>query len=217
MDLTLITTRTEERHRVSRNELPLGEEIRAMLADLAADFAKPFSSVYEIGCGCASVLPALHSRCPTDIRFICADDSPLRLARRREQLSRLGATREVSDVRVDFNQRVGVRNASVALMVLTLANARPIRRAALLADIHEGLNEGGCLLLVEPIRATSSLFNNLFARHLRERQPAIDHEPPGCAAADTRQEICDALAQAGFREIEIFFEWYGGCGIAALK
>lgn len=225
LDLTLINSsfRAEDS---PRGTTPLYGEIRTMLAELAADFAQPRTSVYEIGCASASVLPALHGRCSNDIRFVCIDESEALLARRREQLASIACERPVDGVRVDLNQGLALRNASVALMVQSLGLARPLNRAALIADVRRGLNDAGCLLLIEPVRGRNSLFNNLFARHRVARRAHPRREPqftrprdpgPDLEAIYTLEDTRDLLLQAGFRSIEVFFEWYGTCGIAAMK
>ena len=204
---------------------PFGE-IRRMLAELAADFARSNSAVYEIGCTTPSVLPLLQSRCAPDVRFVCADESPTLAASRRDQVARIAGAREVLSVQIDWDRGVALRNASVALLANCPSRTRTIDQTALFADVLRGLNDGGCLLLVASVRGQDSLFNNLFARHRIERHPqASQHRaltPPrdqceDIASASTRRELRRALLRARFRSVDVFFEWYGTCAMAALK
>jgi tRNA (cmo5U34)-methyltransferase len=204
---------------------PFGE-IRRMLAELAADFARSNSAVYEIGCATPSVLPLLQSRCAPDVRFVCADESPTLAASRRDQVARIAGAREVLSVQIDWDRGVALGNASVALLANCPSRTRTVDQTALFADVLRGLNDGGCLLLVAPVRGQDSLFNNLFARHRIERhyQASQDRAPPpqrdpcaDMAAASTRQELRRALLRARFRSVDVFFEWYGTCAMAALK
>jgi len=204
---------------------PFGE-IRRMLAELAADFARSNSAVYEIGCATPSVLPLLQSRCAPDVRFVCADASPTLAASRRDQVARIAGAREVLSVQIDWDRGVALRNASVALLANCPSRTRTVDQAALFADVLRGLNDGGCLLLVAPVRGQDSLFNNLFARHRIERHSRASQDraptPPrdhcaDIASASTRQELRRALLRARFRSVDVFFEWYGTCAMAALK
>ena len=204
---------------------PFGE-IRRMLAELAADFARPGSAVYEIGCATPSVLPLLQSRCAPDVRFVCADESPTLAANRRDQVARIAGAREVLSVQIDWNRGIALRNASVALLASFPSPTRSVDQTALFADVLRGLNDGGCLLLVAPVRGQDSLFNNLFARHRIERHPRSNldralkmprDDGADIASASTRQELRRALLRARFRSVAVFFEWYGTCAMAALK
>lgn len=211
---------------VGRWASPPFVEIRRMLAELAADFARSNSAVYEIGCATPSVLPLLQSRCAPDVRFVCADESPTLAASRRDQVARIAGAREVLSVQIDWDRGIALRNASVALLAHCPSRTRRVDQSALFAEVLRGLNDGGCLLLVAPVRGQDSLFNNLFARHRIERQyqasqnrapiPPRDHWED-FASASTRHELRRALLRARFRSVDVFFEWYGTCAMAALK
>ncbi len=149
---------------------PFGE-IRRMLAELAADFARSNSAVYEIGCATPSVLPLLQSRCAPDVRFVCADESPTLAANRRDQVRGSPAR-----ARSWACRSTGIEASHYEMQASYCSRAAPAGRVAtdqtaLFADVLRGLNDGGCLLLVAPVRGQDSLFNNLFARHRIERHP----------------------------------------------
>ncbi len=88
-----------------------------------------------------------------------------------DQVARIAGAREVLGVQIDWNRGIALRNASVALLASCPSPMRSADQAALFADVLRGLNDGGCLLLVAPVRGQDSLFNNLFARHRIERHP----------------------------------------------
>jgi tRNA (cmo5U34)-methyltransferase len=200
--------------------------MQRMLAELAADFARPKTSVYELGCATGTVLPALHRSLAGGVQFIAADDSEEVLTHCREKLAPVSRERHVEYVRADLNGGIALRNASVVLMVLSLGAIRPFSRAPLMADIHRGLNDAGCLLLVEWMSDRDSLFNNLFASHCVERR-----RRSGFNARLAEQHVCvddllvpyslaenrELLNRVGFRSVEVFFKWYGMCGMIAVK
>ena len=64
-----------------------------------------------------------------------------------------------------MNQGVNIENASVVVMVLTLQFIRPLRRDTLIGSILRGLNENGCLILVEKVLGEDSAFNRLFINY----------------------------------------------------
>jgi len=224
-DLTLLNfgASTEDGR---RGAMPLYSEIRTMMGELGADFARPHTSVYEIGCAAASALPTLHTSCASHIKFVCVDESETLLARRRAQLAALTERRKIECVLGDLNEGLALRNASVVLMPWGLGRVKPLNREALVGDLLHGLNDGGCVLLVEPVLGRSSLINNLFARHRLDRRSRIPREPdlprprdgrPDVEAVYTLDENRQLLLEAGFRSVEVFFEWYGMCGMAAVK
>ena len=61
------------------------------------------------------------------------------------------STARSSCVYADLNEGVTIENASVVLLVLTLQFVRPLHRERLMPAILRGLNENGCLILVEKV------------------------------------------------------------------
>ena len=111
-------------------------------------------------------------------------------------------------------------------MVGALQEVRPLKRKPLMAEIHRGLREGGCLLLVEATLGSSSLVNNLFAGHRAGRMQgtrSIDGTGEtlwGVSQAlipNAFSEEHGLLVRAGFRSVELFFAWYGVSGFIAIK
>ncbi|MEP7245766.1 MAG: hypothetical protein ABI885_19120 [Gammaproteobacteria bacterium] len=209
-----------------RGAMPLYGEIRRMMAELGADFAQPNSSVYEIGCAAASALPTMHARCAPNIKFVCVDESETLLARRRGQMAALMGQRKIEYVPGNLDEGLALRNASVVLMAWGLGRVRPLNRETLVKNLLHGLNDGGCLLLVEPVLGRSSLLNNLFARHRFDRRSRAAHAPdlprqrdggPDIEAVYTLDENRQLLLDAGFRSVEVFFKWYGMCAMTAVK
>jgi tRNA (cmo5U34)-methyltransferase len=212
----------DARHR----SIPLYSEMQRMLTELAADFARPNSNVYELGCATGTALPALHRGVAGSVQFIAADNSEEMLTHCRERLAPVSRERRVEYVRADLNCGMTLRNASVVLMVLSLGAVQPFSRVPLMADIHRGLNDAGCLLLVEWMSDRDSLFNNLFANYcverrrrsgfnarLAERRVCVDDLLVPYSLAENRE----LLNRAGFRSVEVFFKWYGMCGMIAVK
>jgi tRNA (cmo5U34)-methyltransferase len=204
---------------------PVLGELHRMLVDLASDFACRGTTVYELGCTDSALPQLLHERLPDDISFVGTDDSEDRLSSCRKSLVPACLGRRIGFMRADLNQGIALRDASVVLMVSTLRTLQPFKRAPLMADIHRGLRDGGCLLVVEQMLGRDSLLNNLFASHGAHRRLDGDLASASgqCEGRDDRlvpysfAEEQALLTGAGFRSVEVFFKWYGVCGLIAVK
>ena len=75
----------------------------------------------------------------------------------------------------DLNARAKSTNASVVVLNLTLQFIRPLFRDRLLRAIHDGLNENGCLILVEKVLGNDSLFNRLFIKFYYDMKRRNDY------------------------------------------
>lgn len=197
-----------------------------MLAELASDFASPGTCVYELGCAYGSMLPALHSQVSDSVKFVVTDRSEDIIRRCRRSLDAVASQREVEARRANLDEPIAIRNASVVAMVGALQDVRPLHRAPLMADIHRGLRDGGCLLLVEATLGSSSLLNNLFAGHRTKRvRGAGSPDDAGEAlwgvspalVPNAFSEEHDLMVRAGFRSVALFFAWYGVSGFVAVK
>ena len=202
------------------------EEVRRMMTELASDFASPGSTVYELGCRRGSMLPSLHERVSKTVKFVIVDGSEHALGHCRRLLEPATTQRDIEARCTDLDRPIAIRDASVVAMIGGLHAVRPLKRAALMAEIHRGLRNGGCLLLVEATLGLSSLLNNLFAGHrtarLRGASSVDGATDPlwGVAQASIPNaygEERDFLVRAGFRSVELFFAWYGVSGFIAVK
>lgn len=188
-----------------------------MFVNFAGDFAVPGSCVYEIGCG-DTVLPRLHDHLTAKIGFVGVDDSEEHLALARKALFAVCGERQVELRRADLNQGVAIRDASVVFAVGVLRKLHHHKRAPLVADIYRGLRERGCLIVVEQVMGRDSLLNNMFATYVAERGDA--QECTVCRSSALPyplSEECALLTAAGFRAVDVFFKWYGLCGLIAVK
>ena len=206
--------------------VPFYDEIQRMIAEIALDYATPGSRVYDLGCSTGTTLLKMNSVLDSSIEFIGLDNSHEMLDRCRQKLAKAGA-RKCDLHWADFNQGLEISNASLALLVLTLQFIRPLNREHLMADIHKGLNENGCLVLVEKVLGEDSLFNRQFIKYYydyKKRKGYSDIEITRKREALENVlipyklfENRDLLLRSGFRHVEIFFKWYNFCGVMAVK
>jgi len=209
--------------------VPMYAEIQRMIARLAADFATDGSNIYDLGCSTCTSFLNVASRLPSerDVRFVGLDSSPEMLQRGREKLAEAHFNRPFELELADLDDGVRMQNASVALLVLTLQFVRPLHRDALLADIFRGMNENGCLILVEKILGESSMFNRIFIEHyydfkrsngyshieIAQKREALENVLVPYRLEENRE----LLKRTGFRNVEVFFKWFNFCGLIAMK
>jgi tRNA (cmo5U34)-methyltransferase len=160
------------------------------------------------------------------MRFVGIDSSEEMLALAATKLRAAGL--EDVDLRhQDLNKDFGIDAASVVLLVLTLQFIRPLHRERVLQTVYNGLDEGGCALLVEKVLGMSSTLNRLFIEHyydMKRRNGYSELEISQKREAlenvlvpyrlDENEEL---LRKVGFKSVDVFFKWYNFCGIIAVK
>lgn len=210
--------------------VPSYAEIQRMTGLLAADFATPGSRIYDLGCSTGASFFAVAKHLPPekqDVTFIGLDNSREMLARARKNLEERDFPHPYELVEADLNKPIHIENASVVLMVLTLQFLRPLHRDGLLRTIHEGLNERGCLILVEKVLGNNSDLNRLFIDYYYQFKRANGYTD--LEIAQKREalenvlvpyrldENFELLHRAGFSTVDVFFKWFNFCGLIATK
>jgi tRNA (cmo5U34)-methyltransferase len=207
--------------------VPFYDETQRMIAELAADFVVEGTNLYDLGCSTGTSMLNLHRAVPPNVRFVGIDSSEEMLERCRKKLAAHDFRREHELVRADLNHGVEIQNASMVLMVLTLQFIRPLYRDHLVGSILRGLNDNGCLVMVEKVIGEDSLFNRLFIKHyyefkkrngyseleISQKREALENVLIPYKLLENR----DMLLRAGFRYCDVFIKWYNFCGIIAVK
>ncbi len=211
---------------VSRS-VPFYAEIQRMVVELSQDFAKPGTSIYDLGCSSGTTFAALHPSLDPAVKFVGIDNSSAMLDKCREKFAALKVDRPVELLTADINEGLRVENASIVNLILTLQFVRPLRRERLIADCFRGLNPGGALILVEKVIGEDPQFNRLFIdyyyemkrRHgyseleISQKREALENVLIPYKLLENRE----LLLNAGFSAVDVFFKWYNFCGIIAVK
>src|SRR6185503_18443366 len=145
--------------------VPSYQEIQRMIAEMAADFAADGTNVYDLGCSTGNTILNMDASVGPSVTFVVIDYSEEMLKRCRQKLAERGLRHNHELICADLNQGVCIQNASLVLMVLTLQFVRPLYRDTLTKAILQGLNENGCLILVEKVLGEDSVFNRLFIKY----------------------------------------------------
>jgi tRNA (cmo5U34)-methyltransferase len=207
--------------------VPFYAEIQRMTGELAADFAVPGTNLYDLGCSTGTTLAALEPLIEPTVRFVGVDSSPEMLEKAREKLERIASTRQRDLICTDLHELDHVDNASVVILTLTLQFVRPLHRERLVRTICEGTNHQGCLILVEKLTESDTLFNRLFIDYYyamkrrngySELEIAQKREALENVLIPYRLEENQALLlNAGYSKFQVFFRWYNFSGMIAVK
>jgi tRNA (cmo5U34)-methyltransferase len=211
---------------VSRS-VPFYHEMQRMTAELAADLIEPDTNVYDLGCSTGTTLVLLDGVAPPGVTFYGIDDAPDMLARCEGKLKQHDFAHPYRLMTTDLNAGIEMHNASLAVMGFTLQFIRPLHRDKLVADIYEGLNPNGGLILLEKVLGEDSHFNRLFIKYyydmkrrngyseieISQKREALENVLIPYKLLENRE----MLLRAGFRYVDVFFKWYNFCGIVALK
>ena len=206
--------------------IPLYPELQRMLGEIAGEFARPGTTVYDLGCSTGITLRTLMEALPDPHRFVGIDYSPAMLDRARNNLVvQPGHTLELRNA--DLNEPAAYPDASVSVVNLVLQFVRPLRREALVKSLYDGLCDGGCLLLVEKTLGNDALLNKTFIKlyyDLKKRngysQMEISkkrEELENVLIPYTLDENAELLRSAGFAHVDVFFKWHNFAGLIAIK
>jgi len=207
--------------------VPFYLETQNLISELAMDFVRPNTNIYDLGCSTGTTFIALNSLLPESVRFIGVDSSPEMLVKAREKLDEIDLERTVELRQGDINNGIHIENASLVIMNLTLQFVRPVYRGKLIGQIANGLNPGGALILVEKVLGSASDLNRLFIKNyykfkkrngysemeISQKREALEN----VLVPYRTRENEELLLHNGFRECEIFFKWYNFCGFIGVK
>ena len=208
-----------------QRSVPFYDETQRMIEEMAAEFAVEDTNIYDLGCSTGTTFLAIDKSIPKNVTFIGIDSSEEMLKKAKARLAAI--PRKCELLCHDLNKGLPIANASVVIMNLTLQFIRPLYREKAIASIASGLNDGGCLILVEKVLSPYSTLNSLFIKFyydFKRRNGYSDMEIAQKREAlenvlvpyhfDENREL---LLKNGFKGCDIFFRWYNFCGIVALK
>lgn len=207
--------------------VPFYQEIQRMVGEVAADFAVPGTSLYDLGCATGNTLLVFDKVVAPGVHFVGVDNADEMLHKARGKMIATETQRSYDLVLADLHDRLLVKNASVVAMVLTLQFVRPLHRAQVVQDIYDGLQENGCLILVEKLTSAHTMLNRLFIQHyysfkkrnnysdleISQKREALENVLIPYRSEENRE----LLYKSGFQHVEEFFRWYNFSALVAVK
>jgi tRNA (cmo5U34)-methyltransferase len=207
--------------------VPYYPEFQRMIAEIAASFAKPGSTIYDLGCSTGTTFLTLDQGIDSSVKFTGVDESTEMLEKCALNLEQNGVNRKYSLFAADLNHEVTIVNASVVILCLTLQFVRPLNRAKLIKSIYDQLNPGGIIILVEKVLCESAEFNRRFINYYydfkrrnsyNELEIAIKREALENVLVPYKvSENIKMLGDAHFKSNEVFFKWYNFAGFVGIK
>jgi tRNA (cmo5U34)-methyltransferase len=211
---------------VSRS-VPYYAEMQRMTGELARDFAKPNTNLYDIGCSTATTMILLDEVVDKSVKFVGLDNSQEMLDKAKDKMAQAGFDRQYELNVTDLNQPFSIENASVATLLLTLQFVRPLYRERVVQSLYDGLNQDGALILIEKVTSEDTIFNRLFINNyydfkkrngyteteISQKREALEN----VLIPYRMDENFELLRKVGFKQIEVFFRWYNFCAIIAVK
>ncbi len=205
--------------------VPYYAEMQRMTVELTADFAKPNTNLYDIGCSTGTTLHLFDELLDKDVNFVGLDNSAEMLKKAKQKL---GSTkRNIKFKTTDLNKGLKIENASIVTLILTLQFVRPLNREKIVQEIYNGLNKDGALIMVEKVTSEDTMFNRLFIKHYYDYKRRMGYSETEISQKREAlenvlipyrmDENFDLLNKVGFKRVEVFFRWYNFCAIIAVK
>lgn len=207
--------------------IPLYRELQRMIGEIANEFAQDGSNVVDLGCSTGITMLTLDRSIQKKVTLIGVDYSQPMLDKCEENFQKHKIQKNYQLACRDLNNGWPTNNASVVILNLTLQFVRPLQRDLLIQQVYEGLTDNGCLVLVEKVLGSDSIFNRLFIKfyyemkkrngysqmEIAQKREALENVLIPYRATENEQ----MLRRNGFRYIDIFYKWYNFYGLVAIK
>ena len=203
------------------------QECQDLAVHWCKKYAKPSTSVYDLGCSTGKFLLKLAEKLeqPKNIELIGLDNSAAMLKKAKETL--INSTLSCTMVEADLNKKPSIENASVVVMNYTLQFVKLDNRPTLLKYIYDGLVSGGSLILIEKVESEIPDLNKTFIEfhhHFKEENGYSKLEISQKREALenvlipwTVEQNSKLIKSAGFSTVDLFFKWNNFAGFIALK
>ena len=209
-----------------KRSVPFYNEIQRMIIELAQNFAKSNSTIYDLGCSQGTTCFNLSKNIShKSIKIVGIDNSEDMIKEEKKRQNSI-KNKKISFKQANISENLILKNASIAILSLTLQFVRPADRLSIIKNIYRQLLPGGALILIEKNILDGKL-NRLFIDlyySLKKRNNYTETEIAQKRLAlenvlipYTIEENRNLLKEAGFKNIETFFQWYNFSGIIAVK
>ena len=210
-----------------KRSVPGYSHIIANCGVIAKHFARPHSRIYDLGCSLgATTLAMRQSINQEDVTIFAIDNSAAMIDRCRQHLTMIDSPIAVQTQCANI-QAIKIENASFVAMNFTLQFIDKNERSDVIEQIYAGLNVGGALVLSEKLifndDEQQSLLEELqldFKRangyselEISQKRSAIEN----VLVPETFEDHKQRLYNAGFKQVELWFQCFNFASIIAVK
>ena len=197
------------------------------MAQLLDSLLPQGATLYDLGCSTGTTLLELARLLPDKrFRYIGIDLAPAMVAKARRKSDMYGKA-DILEFRQGDITTCPLPQAAGILCNYTLQFLRPLHRQALVNRLHAALPEGGVLILSEKTISPAIRLNRAFisSYHSFKKQQGYS-ELEIAAKREALENVLvpfslgenrTMLENAGFTEIEVFFQWFNFASLVALK
>lgn len=207
--------------------VPFYSEVQKIVAGLAADYYKPGTNIYDLGCstGTTEIKLCKTIKEPT-LKIIGVDSSGPVIEKAKNKIENAHLGDRVELIRGDIMD-ADLSNASVVIMNYILQFIPPETRGVLLEKIHSGLIKGGILLLSEKVLEDDTGIGDLFVEKHHNFKKSMGYSE--LEISKKREALEDVLIpftvdeelrllrSSGFSKVSIFFKWFNFASFIAIK
>lgn len=210
-----------------QRSVPGYSNIITAIGMLAQRFVTEGSQVYDLGCSRgASILSIRRNLQTNQVKIIGVDNSQPMVERCRSHINAYHSEVPV-EILCDDIRHIEIKNASMVVLNFTLQFLPRADRLELLTKIYQGLNPNGILVLSEKFTFENQVMNELlidlhhtFKRangyselEVSQKRTALEN----VMLTDSIETHKDRLKQAGFSQIELWFQCFNFGSMIAVK
>lgn len=210
-----------------QRSVPGYSNIITAIGMLASRFVTENSNVYDLGCSRgAGILSIRRNVQAPGVKIIGVDNSEPMVERCRQHIQAYHSDIPV-DILLDDIRQIDIQNASMVVLNFTLQFLPPNDRLLLLQKIYQGLNPNGVLVLSEKFTFADERMNELlidlhhtFKRangyselEVSQKRTALEN----VMRTDSIETHKNRLQQAGFSQVELWFQCFNFGSMVAIK
>ncbi|WGE53741.1 carboxy-S-adenosyl-L-methionine synthase CmoA [Actinobacillus equuli] len=210
-----------------QRSVPGYSNIITAIGMLAQRFVTEGSQVYDLGCSRGAGILSIRRNLQTNqVKIIGVDNSQPMVERCRSHINAYHSDVPV-EILCDDIRYIEIKNASMVVLNFTLQFLPRADRLELLTTIYQGLNPNGILVLSEKFTFANETMNELlidlhhtFKRangyselEVSQKRTALEN----VMLTDSIETHKDRLKQAGFSQIELWFQCFNFGSMIAIK
>ncbi|UKH14289.1 carboxy-S-adenosyl-L-methionine synthase CmoA [Actinobacillus pleuropneumoniae] len=210
-----------------QRSVPGYSNIITAIGMLAQRFVTEGSQVYDLGCSRGAGILSIRRNLQTNqVKIIGVDNSQPMVERCRSHINAYHSDVPV-EILCDDIRHIEIKNASMVVLNFTLQFLPRADRLELLTKIYHGLNPNGILVLSEKFTFTNQAMSELlidlhhtFKRangyselEVSQKRTALEN----VMLTDSIETHKDRLKQAGFSQIELWFQCFNFGSMIAVK